>query len=115
MPHDWQRVSLTVLTDTDTELVDTSMQWMHWYGEYLWQTVVKAPKGRNVTMRIEAVDIAGNTARSPVKSARGTYQRSWKATSLSRRRSLTPAGGSSFGSLQSTQPMCAHQKPRLML
>lgn len=65
MPNDWQRVVLHV--DDGKKKVTVPMQW---YGEYLWRADVNAAKGANLTLTVEAVDAAGNTTHSEVKSAR---------------------------------------------
>ena len=65
MPSDWRRILLHV--DNGAEEIAVEMSW---YGEYLWRADVKAAKGANLTLSVEAVDAAGNTARSEKKSVR---------------------------------------------
>jgi hypothetical protein len=65
MPSDWRRIMLHV--DNGAEEVAVEMSW---YGEYLWRADVKAAKGANLALSVEAVDAAGNTARSEKKSVR---------------------------------------------
>lgn len=65
MPHDWQQVVLHVDDGKQKKVVP-----MQWYGEYLWRADVTAAPGTNVALTVEAVDAAGNAARSEVKSAR---------------------------------------------
>ncbi len=65
MPHDWQGVVVRARVGGDEREVP-----MRWYGEYLWQAVLPLAAGDDAALTIEAVDAAGNAARSPVVSAR---------------------------------------------
>ncbi|MCB9878177.1 MAG: VCBS repeat-containing protein [Planctomycetes bacterium] len=68
MPHDWQRVELVVGQQDDRSAQRVPMKW---YGEYLWWTALSLKAGDELTLSVEAVDAAGNVARSPQGSVRG--------------------------------------------
>lgn len=65
MPHDFTRVVARITQGGATKDVP-----MAWYGEYLWRANAPAPADGAVEVVVEAVDAAGNVAKSaPVRSA----------------------------------------------
>ncbi len=59
MPHDWQRVVVHCTQNGVTNTVN-----MAWYGEYLWRAQAVAARAAAMTLVVEAVDAAGNAAKS---------------------------------------------------
>ncbi|MCK5944627.1 MAG: VCBS repeat-containing protein, partial [Planctomycetes bacterium] len=65
MPHDWQQVVLRVDDGSGPRELP-----MRWYGEYLWAVTVEADRLADLTLVVEAIDAAGNAARSSPRSVR---------------------------------------------
>jgi len=65
MPHDWGKVELLVDDGKGERRLP-----LQWYGEYLWCVDVHAARLADLTLVVEAVDAAGNVARSLPKSVR---------------------------------------------
>lgn len=63
MPHDWQKVVLRCRRGEQEQIVP-----LQWYGEFLWRATVPTAAAGAVEVVAEAVDAAGNAARSPVRT-----------------------------------------------
>ena len=62
MPHDWRQVVLRCRRGEQEQVVP-----LQWYGEFLWRANVPTSAAGAVEVVVEAVDAAGNVARSPVR------------------------------------------------
>jgi hypothetical protein len=63
MPHDWKQVVLRCRAGEQEQVVP-----LQWYGEFLWRANVPTAVAGAVEVSVEAVDAAGNVARSPVQT-----------------------------------------------